>query len=98
MAEVPVQVVSERDADGNSEARNTADSGYVAVSVSAAASEVLASIQVSLIAPICLALLVPCTGLVGECLRDSKAAQNVSTSGLTHHTMCSVASLLQSST
>ena len=61
MAEVPVQVVSERDAEGNSEARNSADIGYVAVSVSAAASEVLASIQVSLIAPVCLTLLFPCT-------------------------------------
>lgn len=48
MSEVPVQVVSEQDMHSKAESRNTAESDHVAVPVSAAASDVLASIQVSI--------------------------------------------------
>lgn len=46
LAEVPVQVLSDRDAQGNSESRNTGGSDYVAVPVSASANDIYDSIQV----------------------------------------------------
>ena len=51
MSEVPVQVVSERDREGNDTAMNTSDSGYVSVPVSASANDVFARIQVSTLQP-----------------------------------------------
>ena len=47
MSEVPVQVLSDRDAQGNAEFRNTGESDYVAVPVSASANDIYDSVQVS---------------------------------------------------